>query len=223
MKRWLIHLTIFSYLGCLALGIFAHGTQTKQNSSPAMYFIVWDMFCGWNAYSTRNHVIAEGESGKYYELTPSPWGEFQPYGYQDRVHYDPTGSSCKLMGLNTLKHTQHEQIMRVFLVEESWPKKYNMTKSDWSAKYDEPKDAVHYCHAWQVLDGEGNVLQNSARWMSQQTQLAILSNPQLRRDSTRNRPFIAVQSQRATNNSQFTDPQFLQQMSPRRQSTVNGN
>lgn len=222
MKRWLIHLTIFSYLGCLAWGIFAHGTQTRQNSSPAMYFVVWDMFCGWNAYSARHHVIAEGESGKYYELTPSPWGEFHPFGYEARVHYDPSGLFTPQMGLNTLKRTKHEPMRRILVIEENWPKKFNMSESYWATKYDEPKDEFRYCHVWQVLDGEGRVLQNSARWMSQQSQLAILNNPQLRRDSVRNRPFVAVQSQRATKSSRYPSPSFFPQNQVPH-STVNGN
>lgn len=222
MKRWLIHLTIFSYLSCLAWGIFSHATFTKTNSSPAMYYIVWDMFCGWNAYSTRNHVIAQGESGKYYRLTPGPWREYQPYGYQERTHYDPVGIYTRKMALNTLKHTQHEPITRIFLIEESWAKKYNMPEKYWAAKYDEPKDEHRYCHAWQILDGDGTILQQSGKWISQQTQLSILSNPQLRMDSIRNRPFIAVKSQSNAGYTSTGSPLFPIQ-SPTRQSTVNGN
>ncbi len=203
MKRWLIHLTIFSYLGCLSWGIFAHGTQTSPNASPAMYYIVWDMFCGWNAYTTRHHVIAEGESGKYYNVAPGPWGEFQPYGSQDRRQYDPSGKYCGKMGLNTLKHTAHEPITRVFVIEESWPKKYNMPDSYWALRYDEPKNISRYYHTRQVLTGEGYVLQNHSQWMSQQSQKIVLDNPQLRRDMSRNRPFFAVKTKPVSRNAQF--------------------
>ena len=222
MKRWLIHLTIFSYLSCLAWGFFTHATQTSPNSSPAMYYIVWDMYCGWNAFSKRHHVIAQGESGKYYELAPGPWGEYQPYGYQDRRHYAPIGAYCGEMGMNTLNHTSHEPISRIYIVEESWAKKFNIPDNYWDSKYDEPKEVNRYCHLWQVLSGEGEVLRENSNWLTQQSQLAILNNPRLQTDSIKNRPFYAVESQPKTGNFKSTSHMFspLQQMPMK---TVNGN
>ena len=61
MKRYLTHAMIVAYLGALAFGLFAHTFKFKNYAHPGMYFIVWDMFCGWSGYDVRNHMIAEGE------------------------------------------------------------------------------------------------------------------------------------------------------------------
>ena len=63
VKKWLTHLVITGYIGALAWGLVSHTFEYKNDSHPAMYYIVWDMFCGWGSYSNRVQVIAEGESG----------------------------------------------------------------------------------------------------------------------------------------------------------------
>ena len=89
MKRWMTHLGIGAYLMALAFGFVTHAVDFGTGCHPIMYFLIWDMFCGWSSYEGRMHVISEGESGKFYELAPGPWGEFHPYGFIDRHHYDP--------------------------------------------------------------------------------------------------------------------------------------
>ncbi|GAF86661.1 unnamed protein product, partial [marine sediment metagenome] len=74
MKRWLTHLLIVTYLGTLFAGVACHALELGVQSHPGMYMIVWDMFCGWSSYAGRIEVIGEGESGKYYQLAPGPWG-----------------------------------------------------------------------------------------------------------------------------------------------------
>ena len=71
-------------------------------------------------------VIGEGEDGKSYELSPGPWGEFHPYGFIARQHYDPEFLNGERMAKNTLKHTVHEPITRIFVVEEEIPKRLNI-------------------------------------------------------------------------------------------------
>ena len=76
MKRLATVLFILAYIGSLGWGIVAHAVKYKASSHPAMYFVVWDMFCGWSAYANRTQIIAEGESGRYYDCllytSPSP-------------------------------------------------------------------------------------------------------------------------------------------------------
>ena len=50
LKRWYSHITITAYLSVLVFGLFAHAFYFHVGSHPSMYFIVWDMLCGWNAY-----------------------------------------------------------------------------------------------------------------------------------------------------------------------------
>ena len=131
MKRWIAVIVICGYLGSLAMGLVAHTLHVGANSHPGMYFVVWDMFCGWGAYSNRTHLIAEGESGKYYELSPAPWGSLQPFGPTDRLHYDTSYHLTPKMVRNNLRNTEHEPIARVFVIEETWSKKFNLPDELW--------------------------------------------------------------------------------------------
>ena len=62
-----------------------------------------------------------------------------PYGDLDRMHYDVLGNSHRKMALNALKRTDHEPIRRVVMIEEVWPKKYNLSDRIWAMRFDEPK------------------------------------------------------------------------------------
>jgi hypothetical protein len=106
-----------------------------------MYYFVWDMFCGWSAYDSRMHIVAEGESQTFYRLTPAPWGEFQPFGSLGREHYDSFNGHGVNIGMNVLKHTQHEPMVRLFVIEESWAKKYNLPDAVWKTRYDGSKSS----------------------------------------------------------------------------------
>lgn len=191
MKRWITHLTIAAYLFALSFGIVAHAMKFMTSSHPAMYFVVWDMFCGWTAWSTRNHVIAEGESGTYYELTPPPWGAFKPFGAITRQHYDPWHKYCVRLGLNTLKHTDHEPITRIFVVEEAWAKKYNLPPNIWEQRYDAPQERYVYSHVRHVADGQGNPLKQNPNWLNFQSALVLSDNPRLRAEARKTQPFVS--------------------------------
>jgi hypothetical protein len=81
------------------------------------------MFCGWNAYDQRTHLIAESESGRYYEVS-EPWGAFRPYGKLGRIQYDVYNHMVSKHIDHILSHTKHEPVNRVFVVQEFWPKQY---------------------------------------------------------------------------------------------------
>jgi hypothetical protein len=57
MKRVLSIAFIVAYLGTLNFGILCHMLGYATASHPLMYFIVWDMFCGWSAYDARAYVV----------------------------------------------------------------------------------------------------------------------------------------------------------------------
>ena len=192
MKRWFSKLVIAGYLSTLGFGLFAHTLSYKQTSHPMMYYIVWDMFCGWSAYDTRLHVVSEGESGKFYELTPAPWGELRPYGSVGRRHYDMFLQFGYDFAQNTLKHTRHEPMTRIFVVEEAWAKKFNMPEAVWNRRYDEPKVVSTYYHVRQVLTADGALLRSYPAWLALQSDLAVSRNPRLQADMKRNQPFYAL-------------------------------
>ncbi len=194
MKRWLTHLTITGYLMAMSWGIVSHTMQFATNIHPSMYFVVWDMFCGWAAYSTRNQVIVEGESGKFYEVLPPPWGEIKPYGDLGRRHYDPFQTFSMSMAKNVLRHTEHEPIARIFVVEEAWAKKYNLPDELWNARYDEPKAPYLYRHVRFVFSGDGVPLQLNNNWMSYQNGIMMSKNPRLQAEFRKARPFVTIGS-----------------------------
>lgn len=192
MKRWLSHFVIAGYLGVLGIGIFCHALGFKTTSHPAMYYVVWDMFCGWSAFEVRHHLIAEGESGKYYELAPAPWGEMTPFGSVGRRHYDPHGTFCGRMAANCLKHTEHEPIMRVFLVEETWSKKYNLPEYIWNQRNDQPMQQHTYFHLYRVFAPDGTIVHSNPNWMMSLTSQAVYNNPRLIAEARKSTPFFAL-------------------------------
>lgn len=192
MKHWLAKLTIASYLTALALGVGCHAMNFGVSAHPAMYFFVWDMFCGWSAHEVRYHLVAEGESGTHYRLSPPPWNTFAPYGDLERDQYDAIGNAHAKIALNTLRHTSHEPITRFFLIEESWPKKYNLPENLWAARFDEEKDPHSYFWLKAIFDNEGTVMQGNGDYINYLQNLAVTDNPRLKADSVRGKPFYAL-------------------------------
>lgn len=198
MPRFVIKLFIAAYLSVLGMGLFCHTMAYKADAHPMMYYVVWDMFCGWNGYSYRNHIIAEGESGQYYSLTPAPWGEFKPFGPLDRYHYDSYSSFMGRIAHNVLEHTEHEPITRVFLVEEHWNKRFNLPEYLWRHRYDEEKDKKSYYHVRSVFDPLGEKLVCNPCWLDVVAQKHVMDNPKLQAIARNSRPYWQVNSQERT-------------------------
>jgi hypothetical protein len=192
MKRWLVHLTIAGYLGIIGFGLVSHMIGFRQHSDPAMYFIVWDMYGGWSAYETRMHILGEGESGAYYDLSTPPWGEFLPYGDTARRHYDVQSLFGDELAALTLRHTEHEPLRQIMVVEEAYSKKYNLPDALWERRFAEPKDPHSYHHIRAVLAPDGRYLARTLEWPSLLANYAIMDNPRLRAEISRGHTFLAV-------------------------------
>ena len=192
MRRWFAKLTIGLYVSALFLGISAHAMNFGTSSHPGMYYFVWDMFCGWAAHEFRYHLVAEGESGTYYDVSQGPWSTFTPYGDLNRAQYDTVGNALHKMALNTLKHTDHEPILRILVAEEVWPKKFNLSDRLWSLRFDEPKDPKSYFWVKTVLGPDGTVLSHRQNYMSYLYTKTIANNPRLQADTQRGKPFFAI-------------------------------
>ncbi len=190
-RLWVASGFITAYLGILGVGLFCHTFGWKASSHPAMYFVVWDMFCGWAAYEARFHVIAEGVSGEYYHVLPGPWDEFQPYGNLARHHYDVEGTVSGKIAMNVLRQTSHEDMTRLFIIEENWPKKFNMPDEQWNRRWDEPKNPHRYYTVRHVITPQGLVLQTYDSFYVQQHNRELLRNPRLTAEMSRSQPFYA--------------------------------
>lgn len=191
MKRWATHLFITAYLGVLGFGLLSHAMTFLKTAHPAMYFIVWDMFCGWCAYESRLHIVGEGASGDYYELSPAPWGEFRPFSAMGRTHYDSFAQFSSQIASNTLAHTEHEPMVRIHVVEECWPKKYNLSERVWQARYEVAKTPHSYFHHRCIFNPQGDTLHRAEGWVAVQSEIGILNNPRLRAEMRRGHTFYA--------------------------------
>ena len=191
MKRAIISLTIGCYLTFLSWGLLAHTFSSYTGSHPSMYYVVWDMFCGWSAWSARFHVVAEGESGNFYELSPGPWGGLKPYGYLDRHNFDFSNSTFGKMAQVILKKTDHEPIARVFFVEESWAKQYNIPDHLWEMHSPDPKDKKCYYRVRGIFTADGDALYTQTAWLNKLLNKSIMNNPRLHAEANRNQPFMA--------------------------------
>lgn len=192
MKRSLAVCTIACYVGALVYGVASYAVGFKVNQSPGMYFFVWDMFSGWAAYEERLKIVGEGESGRFYQLSPPPWGDYRPFGDLSRHHYDSFANHTGSIAANTLRHTKHEPMVRVFVVQEVWSKKYNLPDELWAAKYPEPKEPHVYYHLRQVRDPDGNLMSNQTSWFAYQNQLSVSDNPRLMQDVHKGKPMFQV-------------------------------
>lgn len=207
MKRWATHLFIASYLSVLGFGFAAHALSFLKTAHPAMYFIVWDMFCGWSSYEIRFHVIGEGDSGRFYSLAPGPWGEFIPYGSAQRHDYDVYGNYGYRVASNTLAQTEHEPIRRIMLVEEAWSKKYNLGADLWAERYGVPKPESHrsYYHVRRTWNADGETLGQTGTLLNAELETFVLDNPKLRADMQRGQTYYAT-------NPQSRQPDMIQRV-----------
>lgn len=191
MKRWMTHSFIALYLTAISWGIVSHSVEYGAYSHPAMYYVVWDMFCGWSGYSGRLQIIGEGESGKYYELAPGPWGEFVPFGSAARRHYDTMGTRAAKFARNALAHSQHEPIIKIYTVEESWAKKYNLPDALWAKHFDGPREKNIYYNVLHIHDGNGDHIKSNSNWLSRQQAFSVTNNPRLAEDTRKGKPMYA--------------------------------
>ncbi len=201
LGRWAAGLFIGGYLSVMGLGVAAHALGFAEGSHPLMYYIVWDMFCGWSAQSYRTHVIAQGASGAWYDAGTGPWDDarpFRPYGDLKRVHYDVDATHSARMGLNVLRHTAHEPIERVLVVEECWAKKYNLPEPHWSARWHVPKDPASYYTVRHVMTADGQLTGTQPGWATEVARRSVQDRAKIRRLASRPGPVLAGPVRRAS-------------------------
>lgn len=189
-NRTAISVGIMAYLGLLIAGVVMHTFDTVGKNSAPAYLIVWDMFCGWNSYERRLHFIAEGESGTYYDASEVPSRVITPHGPTARRHFDFHNQFTGRMAAGVLARTSHEPIRRVFVVEEHWPKRFNLPAS---LRGDAGlKEKTSYWHTQAVYSPDGELVQAKPLWAATQRQKSLFDNPRIRAAADRNRTYFAV-------------------------------
>mgnify|MGYP003445690221 CR=1 FL=1 len=201
LKRWASVLFVTCYLLSLTWGTVAHTLKIGISGNTLSYLVVWDMFCGWHAYDNRTRIVAEDTSGNYYEVR-EPWGAFQPYGNVDRIHYDVSSHLVPRHINNVLSHTSHPEIDRVYVVQEIWPKQFNVPAHLWSYNFREPMEKVSYFHLQAIRRADGSNIESYPDWFNQQTLLTIADNPRLKLASREGTPYYNTFFDPTANNIQ---------------------
>ncbi len=181
---------IVAYLGSLAYGLTAHTIGYRTYAHLGMYYIVWDMYCGWNGWETRTHILAEGESGQYYDVGSPPWGEVCVYGEPDRRHYDIFGLHSLTIARNVAAHTEHEPFVKYLVVEEAWAKKYNLPDNLWAQRFEEPRELRKYHRIRNAWEANGENIASNPSWSNWLMSVALGDNPRLQRDMAVHTPFM---------------------------------
>lgn len=175
-------LFITCYVGWLSWGIMAHSLKVGLCGNTYSYFVVWDMFCGWSAWDSRTHIIAQDKAGNYFEMK-EPWGEFQPFGNVGRIHYDTTHHLLPKQISNLTRNTVNDGFDRVYVIEEAWPKQYNLPPDLFQQYFDCPKDKLSYYHLKAVCTDQGHALTVNQDWYNHQLQKAVYDNPRIRKQA----------------------------------------
>lgn len=209
MRRIGRYLFIFGYLSVLVFGLARHTLGHRTHDHLGMYFIVWDMYCGWTAWETRNHIVGQGESGEWYDLAP-PWREMVPFGSANRRDYDVFHLHAGKIARMTLDYTDHEPIHRIMVVEEAWPKRYNLPDEVWKRRTPDPKLPNSYYHVVATYGTDGAMEAKHASWTNVLAHNALINNPRLRDEIARAKPFLTIEnltgSQRAIQQTSFQEP-----------------
>lgn len=207
MRRWCIGLFIGTYLSALGLGIVSHALSVGTGSHPIMYFLVWDMYCGWGAYDYKYRAIAEGVSGTFYDVEPAPWGTFKPFNTRDRYQYSMSTGWMAKAAAHTVSLTEHEPIARMFVVEENWAKQFNLPDYVWKARYNIPKQPHNYTKIRVEMDGTGEIVNHYPSWVEVQGQMMVSDNPRIMQDVRNSRSFWVVDEHQSGGNRYFQGKQ----------------
>lgn len=204
IRRWASGLFITAYLTALAWGIIAHTLKVGIACNTLSYYFVWDMFCGWSAYDNRTHLIAEDADGNFYSIR-EPWGAFQPFSNVDRINYDVSNNLLPRHIRHVLDHTKHPPIDRVYVVQEIWPKQFNVPNHLWSFHFDEPKDPISTYNLRAICSASGTPIESYPDWFNNQMLQSIADNPRLQKAAQQATPYyntffnpVKVQAQEAT-------------------------
>lgn len=179
---------IIAYLGCLTWGVAAHALKVGLSGNAASYYCVWDMFCGWQAYDNRTHILGEDEDGNFYAVE-EPWGAFNPFGDVARINYDVSNSLISRHIRHVLEHSSHPPIDRVYVIQEIWPKQFNVPDHLWARYFHEPKDPVSYYNLRAVCDAQGMPVETFPDWFAAQTLKSVADNPRLQRAAQMATPY----------------------------------
>lgn len=205
MRRWIVCSFIAAYVSALGFGIACQTVRMGTGMHPGMYFIVWDMYCGWTAYNHGYRAVAEGVSGTFYDLNPPPWGAFRPFNTLDRLQSITSSDNQARMTRLIARNTKHEPLARMFVVEEAWAKQYDLPEYIWKAHNAIERVPFRYTKIVLTQAGDGEIVEAQIPWLDSQAQLMLADNPRLEQEIRNSRPFFMVEEQQRGGSNRYYD------------------
>ena len=187
-RRWASAVFVLTYMLALFAGIAGHALKIGFAGTTLGYFFVWDMFCGWQAYDSRTRVIGEDAHGNYYAIE-EPWGAHTPCGNVARINHDVNNNLLPRHIHNVLNHSSHPPIDRVYVVQEIWPKQFNVPDHLWGCCFNEPRDEMRYYNLRAICNDRGVSLEVYPDWFDEQSTQAIANNPRLQQAAQLSTPY----------------------------------
>jgi hypothetical protein len=167
IRRAFAGLAICLYLAALA-GFLLQSALGDSGLFPVSYFFTWDMFPSYKTESSRRVAVGQTESGRYFELHPSPLTQYLGgvQGDLGRVDLERRGLFYAAAVEQTLQRCRHEAddpVQHAWLFEQYWPAKFNypdkMYESYWGNRKPDRR-------SWRLLGEfdvvEGALLQRSS-------------------------------------------------------------
>ncbi len=100
------------------------------------------------------------------------------------------------MGAVTLKYTDHEPMVKMYVVEEIWAKKYDLPDAIWNRRYDEAKDPYSYFRVRGEYTPDGQLMARYVPWAHYQQLVGLSKNPRLYAESQKSRSMFVVDGMR---------------------------
>lgn len=195
MRRWIACSFIACYVSALGYGLAWQTVKIGAPRHPAMYFLIWDMYCAWGAYDHGFRAVAEGVSGNYYELNPPPWGTFRPFNTLDRFQSINAAENQARFAKLVADKTKHEPIARMFVIEQCWPKQYDLPEYIWNTYNAIPRDPFRYNKVLVELSGDGQLTAAHKSWIDSQSEATLADNPRIQQEVRNGRPFHLIERQ----------------------------
>jgi hypothetical protein len=135
--------------------------------TPAGYFWTWDMFPNYPSFSARRFALGQTRSGQYLMVFPTDQVRHRRGGQGDLTRFDLPRNDAALRRAVSEQLAAYppqdmsDPITYVFLVEKSWPVRFNLPADLYEAQYGEPNP---HRAAFRILD-EGPVdALGTVRW-----------------------------------------------------------
>lgn len=141
---WLV---IGSYVGVSVIFLALHVLGDTRRYAVGYYF-TWDMFPYFYCESTRTLAVGRTASGQFLELVPGPSERFRGgvQGDLNRADLDREGTFFRRLAERAARRVNEREsfdpVVHVYLFENFWPAKFNLTDNLYQRWAAEEKPSV---------------------------------------------------------------------------------